>query len=71
MTFIEYSKSLDTIKYLSEYKRTGSPKQLAEKLQVSERTIQRMIQQLRDAGFPVTYNRFRFTYELNSNSKKD
>ncbi|MEO6452441.1 MAG: helix-turn-helix domain-containing protein [Ginsengibacter sp.] len=64
MKFSEYSETLETIKYLAERKRAGTPQQLAEKLNVSERTIQRMIQQLRDNGYPIIYNRYRFTYEV-------
>ena len=64
MTFIEYAENLETIKYLAQHKRAGTPQQLAEKLNVSERTIQRMVQQLREEGYPIAYNRFRFTYEV-------
>lgn len=64
MKFIAYAETLETIKYLAEHKRAGTPQQLAEKLNVSERTIQRMVQQLREAGVPIRYNRFRFTYEV-------
>lgn len=62
MKFIEYSEKLETIKYLSLHKRTGTPVQLAGKLQISERTLRRMVQQLREHGFPIIYNRVRCTY---------
>lgn len=64
MKFIEYSEKLETIKYLCLHKRTGTPQQLAQKLHVSERTIQRMVQQLREHGCAITFNRFRETYEI-------
>jgi predicted DNA-binding transcriptional regulator YafY len=65
MKYFDYAEKLDTIKYLAEHKKAGTPSHLAKKLNVSERTVQRMVQQLRDHGFPITYNRFRCTYEVN------
>ena len=66
MTFNEYMEKLETIKYLAQHKKSGTPHYLAEKFNVSERTIQRMVQQLRDHGYPIIYNRFRGTYMVNS-----
>ncbi len=63
MTFFEYAEKLETIKYLAERKRTGNSDDLAAKLNVSKRTVERMVQQLRDHGYPIKYNRFRNTYE--------
>lgn len=65
MTYFQYSEKLETIKYLAAHKRAGTPHSLAEKLEVSERTIQRMVQQLRDHGCPIIFNRQRCTYEIN------
>lgn len=64
MTFLEHAKKLETIKYLAQHKRAGTPQSLAQKLEVSERTVLRMVQQLRDDGYPLVYNRHRNTYEL-------
>ncbi|HVX49305.1 MAG TPA: HTH domain-containing protein [Chitinophagaceae bacterium] len=64
MKFIDYSEKLDTIKYLAAHKRTGSPGKLAQKINVSRRTLLRMVQQLKDRGCPITFNRFRNTYEM-------
>jgi predicted DNA-binding transcriptional regulator YafY len=64
MTYEQYNEKLETIRYLAEHKRTGTPHHLAEKFQVSERTIQRMVQYLRDHGCPITFNRYRNTYEI-------
>ena len=62
MKFMEYMQKLETIKYLSQHKQTGTPQQLASKLHISERTLRRMLEQLRDNGCPVIYNRFRYSY---------
>lgn len=64
MTFFEYAEKLETIKYLAQHKRAGTPHHLAEKLDVSERTVQRMVQHLRDHGCPIIFNRHRNTYEI-------
>jgi len=64
MKFIEYAKKLETLKYLAENKRTGTPLQLARKLSVSERTVRRMVQRLRDQGYLIIFNRFRNSYEV-------
>ena len=63
MTFIQYAKKLEVIKYLAQHKQAGTPQQLAKKLDVSERTVQRMVGQLRIIGYPIRYNRLRLTYE--------
>jgi len=64
MKFIEYAEKLETLKYFAEHKRGGTPLQLSEKFNVSKRTIERMVQQLREQGYPITYNRYRNTYEV-------
>ena len=70
MTFMNYIEKLETIKYLSLLKRTGTVEKLAEKLNVSERTTRRMVQQLREHGFPISYNRLRYTYEVKNAPEK-
>lgn len=70
MKFIEYAQKLDTIKYMAEHHRTGSPRQLALRLNVSERTIERMVLQLRDAGYPIVFDRFRNSYVIQGELEK-
>ncbi len=70
MTFLMYLEKLETIKYLSQLKRTGTVEKLAGKLNVSQRTARRMVHQLREHGFPITYNRYRYTYEVKDLSEK-
>lgn len=71
MKFLKYIEKLETIKYLSQHKRTGTVEELAERLNVSPRTVRRMVQQLRDQGFSITYNRLRYTYEVKDFSEKN
>jgi predicted DNA-binding transcriptional regulator YafY len=64
MNYFDYTDKLERIKQLAAHKQTGTPTQLAKRLNVSKRTAQRMIQQLRGHGCPVIFNRIRFTYEV-------
>jgi biotin operon repressor len=47
-------------KYSSQHKRTGTPKSLAQKLDLSVRTLQRMVHQLREMGCPFVRQGQRF-----------
>ena len=67
MTYFDYKEKIDTLKYLVERKQAGTPQNLAKKLCISERTVLRMVQQLRDHGYPIVYNRFRCSYEVKDN----
>jgi predicted DNA-binding transcriptional regulator YafY len=53
---------LERIDQLIRLESTGNPKQLVERLNVSERTVYRMINTLKDIGCPVYYNRYRSSY---------
>jgi predicted DNA-binding transcriptional regulator YafY len=69
MKFIEYAEKLETLKYLIKYRRAGTPLVLAKKLNVSIRTIQRMMQQLREQGHRIIFNRVRGSYEVESSGE--
>jgi DNA-binding IclR family transcriptional regulator len=69
MKFIEYAQKLETLKYLAEHKRSGTPDNLAKKLNISERTVHRMVQQLREQGYHIIFNRWRRTYEVKHSEK--
>lgn len=64
MTYFEYTDKLETLKYLVERKQAGRPCELAEKLNVSERTVLRMVQRLREHGYQIKFNRLRSSYEI-------
>jgi predicted DNA-binding transcriptional regulator YafY len=44
--------------------------QLAHRLDVSQRTAQRLVHELREMGTPIIYNRFRNTYELDDSERE-
>lgn len=62
MTFDEYEKKINFLKTLVETGRTGSPKELAELFNVSERTIRRMVQNLKQQELDIEFCRKRNSY---------
>lgn len=59
-------KSLDRVEYLDyliRRKSTGTPKELAKKLGISERWLYELLKELRhDLGCPIKYSRSRRSY---------
>lgn len=53
---------LERMDQLIRLKATGSPKQLANRLQVSEATVFRTINAMKELGAPITYELSRQTY---------
>lgn len=64
--YLEYTEKMHRLCDLINRKATGGPKKLAKKLEVSERTVKRFIEQLRDRNFPVIYSRIRESYVCES-----
>jgi transcriptional antiterminator len=51
--------------HLIEKERTGTPKELARRLELSERMVYNYVGVLRkDLNAPIVYNRFRQTYQF-------
>ena len=44
-------------------KATGTPTELAEKLEIGERSVSNLIKELREQGASIAYNKFRKSYE--------
>ncbi len=53
---------LEWIDCLIRQQRTGSPRDLSQKIGASERKAERLIAQLRDQGFPISFDKRRNTY---------
>lgn len=53
---------LQRVDYLIRTRATGTPAQLARRLETCERNIFRLIGQLRDIGFPILYDKKLETY---------
>ena len=52
----------ERIHQLIRMKATGTPSQLAQRIGVSERNLYRIINDMREDGFPILYNRDRGRY---------
>lgn len=56
--------------HLIEKERTGTPKELAKRLELSERMVYNYVDVLRkDLNAPVVYNRTKQTYQYNEQGK--
>ncbi len=53
---------LQRIDHLIRTRATGTPDQLADRLNISERHIYRLVGKLRDQGLPIGYDKFKSTY---------
>ena len=69
MNYEEFLKRMIYLKDLIEKERTGTPKELADKLHISESSVYRSISLLKNLGIQVDYSRIRCTYYLKE--KKD
>ncbi|MEQ9166903.1 MAG: HTH domain-containing protein [Fulvivirga sp.] len=64
MDYLTYSKRLDYLLELIEKGQLQSPGQVAESFECSERTVRKMINDLRDKGKNITYSRKSMKYFL-------
>lgn len=62
MKFGEYLEKLTILKDLIAKANTGSPKDLAKRLNVSERTVRRLIDQLKNEKTSIVFCRKRNSY---------
>jgi len=61
-TFIETFELLKRADNLIRLKATGNPVFFAEKLNISERSLYILLQQLKEIGAPIAYSRVRESY---------
>lgn len=66
MKFYEYQEKLNRIQELAKRNATGSPKELAQRISVSERTLFRLVQNIKDQGILMEYCRKTNTYFINN-----
>ena len=62
MNVIDIKEKIGRIDQLIKLKATGTPKQMAEKLNTTERSVYRIIKQLREMGCPIFYDKARKSY---------
>jgi len=56
---------LERINHLIKTKATGNPRQLSNRLNISERSLYEYISVLKEMGAPIQYDRHRETYFYN------
>lgn len=64
--FLERFKRID---YLISIKGTGTPTQLAEKLDISESMLYEYLNVLREQGAPISYDKNKQTYYYDINGR--
>jgi biotin operon repressor len=62
MQIFETIQIIERINQLFRLKATGSPSELAAKLNICERQVYRIIEDFKDAGLPIQYCKKRKTY---------
>ena len=63
MSIVEKLKKLESLDRLIHMKSTGTPLQLAERMNLSERQVRRYIEEMRIMGAEIRYNDFLKSYE--------
>jgi len=64
MKFDEYEEKLDQLKKLVANASTGTPDELARRLNVSERTVRRLVEKLKTRKYEIEFNRKINSYVL-------
>ncbi len=67
MTFVEHFRLMQRIHNLIRTKSTGSPKELAERLEISRSALFRYMEDLKTLGATIQYCRFRQSYYYEEN----
>jgi DNA-binding Lrp family transcriptional regulator len=62
MSIIDHIYLLERVHHHIEHKSTGTPREFAERLQISERKLYRILDELRDLGAIIAYNTDRSSY---------
>lgn len=62
MSFKNHFSKLQQADQLIRLKATGTPKEFAERLQVSERALYLLIEEMKSFDFPIDYSKTRGSY---------
>ena len=57
MTYLDFLEKTEYIKELVDKGGTGTPKELAQCLNIPERTLSRLIKRLKENNYPIKYSR--------------
>lgn len=64
MKFVEYSMKIKKIDELIRLENTGTPQEFAKLLSISERTLRRLIEDLRKNNNTIRYSRNLKSYKI-------
>ncbi|MCY1635371.1 HTH domain-containing protein [Marinifilum sp. D737] len=62
MTHLELLEKTEYLKEIIKKGNTGTPQELAKRLNISERSLSRLIKNLKEANFPIIYSRTKQSY---------
>jgi transcriptional antiterminator len=62
MTHLDFLEKVEFIKELINKENTGTPAELAQRLNISERSLSRLIKTLKENKNPITYCRTKQSY---------
>lgn len=62
MQLIETLRRVEYLNYLIKNRATGTPQYLASKLELSERQVYRLLDELREIGLPIKYSQIQESY---------
>lgn len=66
MKIYEYQERMNRIRSLAKRNATGTPKELANKIGISERTLFRLVKQIKHQGVSIEYSRKTNTYFIDN-----
>ncbi|MDM8161412.1 helix-turn-helix domain-containing protein [Labilibaculum sp. K2S] len=62
MTHLEILEKVEFVKELINKRNTGTPAELAQRLNISERSLSRLIKTLKENNYPISYCRTKQSY---------
>ncbi|WP_321319947.1 HTH domain-containing protein [Labilibaculum sp.] len=62
MTHLDFLEKTEYIKELINTGKTGNPTELAQRLNISERSLSRLIKTLKENNYPISYCRTKQSY---------
>jgi predicted DNA-binding transcriptional regulator YafY len=62
MNIIQFSNRISKINYLIKHQITGNPSEFSKKLNLSERRLYELLEQLKLMDVPIKYSKNRMTY---------
>ncbi len=54
---------------LAMLKSTGTPAEMASKFEISQRSVKRLVKEIRDDGYMISFNRLRQTYVVEKSAE--